>query len=78
MQKTIERRVIEIIDYGEWCEKEKLPKDSTSRLVYKQWVQSTPTLQSIIDNIVADQLDRAYDDFTQYMLKNRIEPQPRR
>ncbi len=72
MQEVVERRIIHHLDYDEWCKQNKLPKDSTSRIVYKQWVQAIPKLQDIIDNIVVGYLDKAYEQLGKHVEKDEV------
>lgn len=58
---------IEYLSYPDWCKKEHLPQDRTSKIVYDHWKRSIPKLQGIIDNITSGHLSRAHKDLGQYI-----------
>ena len=57
---------IEYLSYKDWCKKEHLPQDQTSKIVYDHWKRSIPKLNGI-DDIIAGYLSRAHKDLGQYI-----------
>lgn len=59
--KIIDNKVVlcDIPTFEEWCKVEKLPRDSTARLIYNTWKQDAPTLLKIVQSIFSEDIESA-------------------
>lgn len=68
-----EMKEIEKLGYAEWCKKNKIPQDTVSRQIFRDWEKSILLLQEAIDDIVNGYIESAYQKLGNYLKRGSHE-----